>query len=151
MARITTRPSYAAPTCAVRIPAGNCAPYDPADWYWIVGGSTTQVYSSKVGDFVPVAYMLYVAWLTSGQIYTPPRQPTRIDTETNLAVVLAGHFRRPIPPAMLDSYKEAQAATYTPVDVTPKILHYMLNEIRDLQSKPPLTFEQFRQAVKDRT
>ena len=57
-------------------------PYNPANWYWIVGGSTTQVFSSVVGNYVPVTDATYVAWLASGG------KPTPIDTEQNLYQVL---------------------------------------------------------------
>jgi hypothetical protein len=33
------------------------------DWYWIVGGSTTQVYSSLRNAYVPITDAAYVSWL----------------------------------------------------------------------------------------
>ena len=45
--------------------------YDPSNWYWIVNGSTTQVYSSKAGDYVPVANATYVAWRAAGGVAKP--------------------------------------------------------------------------------
>jgi hypothetical protein len=51
-------------------------------WYWIVGGSTTEVYSSAARAYVAVDNGAYVAWLQSGGT------PTKIDTDANLKVVL---------------------------------------------------------------
>ena len=78
--------------------------YDPADWYWIVGGSTTQVYSSKpaVRDYVPVADPAYVAWLADGTL------PTNIDTEASLGEVLYPYRLRPIATGVLAGYLDEQ-------------------------------------------
>lgn len=37
---------------------------NPQDWYWVVGGSTTQVYSSKRNIYVPLSDTAYLTWLT---------------------------------------------------------------------------------------
>ena len=37
--------------------------YNPADWYWAIGNSTTQVWSSKVKGYVSVTDADYVEWL----------------------------------------------------------------------------------------
>lgn len=59
--------------------------FNPRDWYWILDNSTTQVFSSKVGNYVTVTDTTYVAWLSSGY------QPTqRNDTEGNLLADLNG-------------------------------------------------------------
>jgi Domain of unknown function (DUF4376) len=52
-----------------------------ADHYWIVGGSTTQVYSSKTNTYVPPDDADYVAW-------TAGKWATSIDSESELAAVL---------------------------------------------------------------
>jgi hypothetical protein len=44
---------------------------DLTDHYWIVGGSTTQVYSSNTNTYVPVADANYVAWQGEGKVATP--------------------------------------------------------------------------------
>lgn len=36
--------------------------YNPLDWYWFVGGNTSQVYSSARAEYVPVSDTTYVAW-----------------------------------------------------------------------------------------
>jgi hypothetical protein len=56
--------------------------YNPADWYWIVAGNTTQVYSSSRDEYVPLTDATYLAWLAAGNA------PTNIDTAANLAIVL---------------------------------------------------------------
>lgn len=56
--------------------------YIPSKWYWIVGGSTTQVFYSASGNYVPVTDAAYVAWLAAGNI------PKQIDTEQSLYQVL---------------------------------------------------------------
>jgi hypothetical protein len=126
-------------------------PFNIAKWYWTLDGNTTHVYSSAIGDLVPVGDPTYVAWLAR-PTDPPPNRPTRIKTIEELAEVLAPsrEVARPIPPALLDAYKEAQSRLLTPIDVTPKVVHFVYNEVRTLQGLPILTFEQFRQAIKDR-
>jgi hypothetical protein len=45
-------------------------PYTPANWYWIVAGSTTQVYSSAGVAYVSVLDGTYQAWRTAGNLPT---------------------------------------------------------------------------------
>ena len=44
--------------------------YNASNHYWIVGGSTTQVYSSASASYVAVADATYVAWLAAGNLPT---------------------------------------------------------------------------------
>lgn len=119
---------------------------DFADHYWTVGGSTTQVYSSARGDYVPIDDAAYQSWLAAGRTATDFG-----GSETELGALLGPHRTpRPNPAAILDGYKEGQAAAFTPFDQTAKFLHWLTNEVRVLQGKPTITFEQFRQAIKDR-
>ena len=53
--------------------------YNPVDWYWIVGGDLTQVFSSLRNTFVPVTDANYAAWGSA---------PSRIDTIDSLKAVL---------------------------------------------------------------
>ena len=57
-------------------------PYNPSNWYWIVGESTTEVYSSARAEYVSLTDATYTAWLASRN------HPTLIDTDANLQVVL---------------------------------------------------------------
>lgn len=41
-------------------------PFDFRDWYWIVTGGEPGVYSSAVGDYVPLADATYQAFLADG-------------------------------------------------------------------------------------
>lgn len=83
--------------------------FNPLDWYWIVGGDQTQVYSSARGIFVPVADPTYVAWLAIPG--TPPNVATKIDTAANLGQVLAAALARPTDAGVLDGYTTTQATT----------------------------------------
>lgn len=56
-------------------------PYNIQNWYWIVGGSTTQVYSSASASYVSVTDTTYEAWVSAGN------KATVIDNETDLAAV----------------------------------------------------------------
>jgi hypothetical protein len=42
----------------------------PTNWYWIVAGSTTEVWSSAQMQYVPVTDATYQAWLSAGGIAT---------------------------------------------------------------------------------
>jgi hypothetical protein len=115
--------------------------YEPKNWYWRVAGSTTQVYSSKAGDYVPVANATYQAWLASGGV------PTNIASEAELGDVLAPYALRPTAANVLDSYKESQASKLT-MEVVAKILLWCVNEIRALKGQAPITAQQFKTFVK---
>jgi hypothetical protein len=116
-------------------------PFRPRNWYWIVNGSTTQVYSSAVGNYVPVEDATYQAWLAGGD------NPTRIDTEANLGEVLATHSLRPTPAAILDGYTETQAVKLT-IETVAKILFNHENRIRTLAGQPTITAAQFKTFIK---
>lgn len=56
--------------------------YDPKDWYWVVGGDESRVFSSAVGDYIQPDAATYVAFLDDGN------SPTRILNEAELGEVL---------------------------------------------------------------
>lgn len=116
--------------------------FTPIDWYWIVAGSTTQVYSSKVGDYVPINNAAFLAWKAAGD-----KTPTPIATEGELGEVLAVHFLRPVPVAVLDSYKDAHAGKLT-IEVVAKVLFQIVNEIRALKGEAAITPAQFKNYIK---
>lgn len=62
--------------------------YQPDNWYWIVGGSADQVYSSARAGYVPVNDPAYVAWLAEEET----RQPTKIAVEADLFDVLRKQY-----------------------------------------------------------
>ncbi len=115
--------------------------FDPTNWYWIVAGSSSQVYSSKAGDYVQVANPAYVAWLGTGGV------PTPIASEAELGEVLAPYQLRPVPTAALDSYQDAHAKKIT-LEVIAKILLWLVNEVRTLKGQPTVSAAQFRAFVK---
>jgi hypothetical protein len=115
--------------------------FTPANWYWIVGGSVTQVYSSAVGDFVAVSNPTYQTWLAAGN------PPTTIDTEELLGGVLAAYSLRPIPAGILDGYTETQS-TKLAVEIVAKVLFWCVNEIRVLKGQPQVTPAQFKAFLK---
>jgi hypothetical protein len=80
--------------------------YKPSDWYWIVGGNgphiaapgdpftgdETRVFSSARLQYVPVSDPQYQTWIAQQKAVNGGSNPTtRIDTEANLAAVLADY------------------------------------------------------------
>jgi len=115
--------------------------YTPTDWYWIVAGDETKVFSSAIGEYVQPDNAAYVAWLGRGGV------PTRIASEDELGEVLANETVRPTNATVLDKYQDAHAKTLT-IKVVAKVLFYMVNEIRTLKGQQPITANQFRNFLK---
>ncbi len=115
--------------------------YNPKNWYWIVAGSTTQVFSSASGDYVPVSNPTYLAWKSDGTL------PTNIASEAELGEVLAPYQIRPAAANVLDGYKDSQASKLT-VEIIAKVLFRMANDIRALEGKQPVTAPQFKAFLK---
>jgi hypothetical protein len=67
-------------------------PYMIANWYWIVAGSITQVYSSARAEYVSVTDNVYIAWLAQGGV------PTPIATEGDLQGLFSQQFPSGWPP-----------------------------------------------------
>jgi hypothetical protein len=44
--------------------------FSPSNWYWLVAGNTTQVWSSASNAFVPLTNSTYEAWLSAGNAPT---------------------------------------------------------------------------------
>jgi hypothetical protein len=116
-------------------------PYTPSNWYWRVAADDTHVYSSKVGDFVPVADVAYQAWLGLGNA------PTNIVSAAELGEVLAPYSLRPVPAAVLDGYTESQAVKLT-VETVAKILFNHENRIRALAGQQSVGAAQFKAFIK---
>ncbi len=115
--------------------------YTPSDWYWIVAGSTAQVFSSASGTYVPVANQTYVEWLADGTL------PTRIGTEAELGEVLAPYNIRPVAANVLDAYQDTQARKLT-LEVVAKVLFNLVNEVRVLKGQSQINAAQFRTYLK---
>jgi hypothetical protein len=56
--------------------------YRPEDWYWLVAGDDTRLWSSRRAAYVLAEDAIYQAWLTEGHL------PTRIADEVELVDVL---------------------------------------------------------------
>jgi hypothetical protein len=106
--------------------------YDPRNWYWIVAGDETRVFSSATGNYVPANDATYIAWLADGT------KPTRILNETELGEVLADARVRPQRAAVLDAYKGQHAKRMTD-EVQTKALLWCINEILTLKGSAALT------------
>jgi len=121
-------------------------PFNSRDWYWFVGGDTTQAYSTKTVGFVPANDPGLVAWQNAGGT------PTQIDTRVGLGAVLAdaegsADELRPTDSNMLDGYQSRQSQSIVDHAVT-KLLFNHENRIRALEGKAALTPAQFRIALK---
>ena len=66
--------------------------YTPGNWYWIVAGDESRVYSSARARYVPPDDPIYTAWLQSGRL------PTRIASERDLVDVLLAQYPAGAPP-----------------------------------------------------
>mgnify|MGYP003404462322 FL=1 len=115
--------------------------FDPTNWYWIVGGDETKVFSSASGNYVQPSATAYVEWQADGTT------PTRIASDAELGEVLAPYSLRPVAAAVLDSYQDNQARKLT-IEVVAKVLFNLANEVRALKGQPALTAAQLRNYVK---
>jgi hypothetical protein len=106
--------------------------YTPQDWYWIIAGDQSKVFSSASGDYVLPSNPAYVAWLATG------KKPTRILNEAELGEVLADVRVRPTRATVLDAYKGQHAKRMTD-EIQTKALLWCINEIRTLKGEAPLT------------
>jgi len=116
-------------------------PFNPADWYWIVAGDETKLFSSATGNYVQPSNVTYAEWASDGTT------PTRIASEAELGEVLAPYSIRPIAATVLDGYQNVQARKLT-IEVVAKVLFNLANEIRALKGQSTLTAAQFRNYVK---
>ncbi|HVG51535.1 MAG TPA: DUF4376 domain-containing protein [Xanthobacteraceae bacterium] len=57
--------------------------YTVNDWYWTIGGDTTQVWSSRLAKFIPATDELYVMWKTGNMA---PDLATMAELEAIFAV-----------------------------------------------------------------
>lgn len=117
--------------------------YDPANWYWLVGDKApgTQVYSSAADAYVPLNNATYVSWLASGGT------PTNIDTEQNLADVLAA-AGQPLPPGAGTSDVQKNAL-FADIPQAVQVWAFAVdNRVRVLEGQAQRTVAQFKSYVK---
>lgn len=122
--------------------------YRVRDWYWIVNGSITQVFSSKAKAYVAVSNATYRAWLARGN------RPTPIPTEVKLFAVLAEEAIECLPDnvAGIEARRSNLIGKLTVEKVgivLATALFYHENRIRVLEKKPAITKAQFIAALKD--
>jgi hypothetical protein len=115
--------------------------YNPRNWYWLVGADADRVYSSAIGNFVPIANADYTAWLSAGNL------ATRIGSEADLGEVLAAYQLRPEAANVLDGYQDAHSRKLT-LEIVAKVLFNLVNEVRALKGQSQITAQQFRAYVK---
>lgn len=122
--------------------------YTPADWYWIVGGDESKVYSSKSGDYVPVSDAAYQAWTSDGTV------PTRTDSAASLGQTLSALALRPTANDVLSGYLDAEVDNII-IKRMFRILFNHENRIRAIErqlglngSPNPLTVAQARAAFR---
>jgi hypothetical protein len=117
-------------------------PYNPAKWFWVVAGSTTEVYSSAAVAYVGVDNTTYQAWLSRGN------EPTAITTEQELidVLTLAGV---PLPAGKSASSSVKQKLTDNVNLVLLRILFNHENRIRTLQGQAQITVAQFKNAIQN--
>jgi hypothetical protein len=118
-------------------------PYTVSDWYWIVAGDESRVFSSKVGNYVPVSDATYQAWLAASGA------PYRIANEEELGELLANARVRPADAAatVVDAYKDRHAREIT-LQVVAKWMLWATNEIRVLKGQESVSAAQFRNFLK---
>lgn len=115
--------------------------YNPFAWYWVVANSTTQVYSSAVGDYIPNTNTAFQIWLDAGNT------PTQIISEAELGEVLAPYSLRPVAANVLDGYQDKQSREIT-VAVIAKVLLWLVNDARTSKGQTAFTAAQFRTFIK---
>lgn len=130
--------------------------YTPENWYWKVAGSTTQVYSSAAGSYVPVSDAAYQAWLATQNGQLPDGSPmfnipSPIDSEQLLGDVLGRARQRPndVSPnqTLLDAYKGQQADIQF-LEVVTKVTFDLENRMRVLEGRPTVTGQQYKAHLK---
>ena len=116
-------------------------PFNASNWYWIVAGSTTQVYSSAAVAYVPVADVTYQAWLAGGNM------ATKIAVEQDLWDVLdAAGISLPSGASTSDAHK---GGMFDNVPAVVKAWAFAVdNRVRVLEGQLPRNANQFRTYVK---
>src|SRR5689334_22083647 len=109
--------------------------FNPLKGYWIVAGAVDKVFSTAVGDYVPISDPTYVAWLATGL------KPRKTPSETTLANVLTRYSLRPVNASVLAAYQTAKASALDQIQF--RMLFNHENRIRALNSQAPMTQQQF--------
>jgi hypothetical protein len=117
--------------------------YNPANWYWFVGGNEAQAFSSATGNYVPADDATFAAWKADGT------KPTRIASEAELGEVLADARVRPADEAstVVDAYKDRHSREVS-LQLVAKWMLWQTNETRALKGQAPISAAQFRNFLK---
>ena len=115
--------------------------FNPSDWYWIVGGDGTRVFSSARGDYFAASDATYAAWAADGTV------PTSIGSEAELGDVLAPYSIRPTAANVLDGYQDSQSKSLN-IQTVAKVMFFLTNQVRSLQGQTALSAAQFRALIK---
>lgn len=115
---------------------------DLTNWYWIVAGSTTQVYSSAAVAYVPVTDPIYLAWISNSL-----NKPLSIAVEQDLFDQLSDAGIAI--PAIATISDQEKTRLISRADKTIfKLLFNHENRIRVLEGKAAITKAQFISAIK---
>lgn len=68
--------------------------YNPSDWYWVVAGNSSVVWSSKARSYLAIDNQTYIDWVAKGGF------PTRILSEPELWDVLTAQYPNGLPPPL---------------------------------------------------
>lgn len=122
-------------------------PYGITNWYWVVAGSTTEVFSSKAKAYVAVSNSTYMAWLAEGY------KPTKIASVADLLDVLAEQAPECLPDnSEGNDARQRNLIGKLEIEKVGKVLATGLfiheNRIRALEGKAAITKEQFITALK---
>lgn len=117
--------------------------YFPINHYWIVAGSTTQVYSSANAGYRPITNPAYVAWLAFGN------KPTPIASENELWDVLAAQFPGGLPAGDSNAQDRKKVILIDKFgDDILTVLYEVDKRLRVLEAKPTITLAQFKTGLK---
>lgn len=106
-------------------------PYDAFNWYWIVANDETRRYGSVARDYIPISDLAYIEWANDGT------QPTRIDTEYNLGVVLGAYHprvKKPLPVEIARGYDDRRKADAADTPGAEALIDHE-NRIADLEQR----------------
>ena len=119
-------------------------PFNIADHYWIVGGSTIDVYSSRERRFVRVSDTMYQTWLATGRL------PTSILSSDELWQVLSEQYQDGLP---ADGSGDMVYAAYRVSKIDTAVLdvtHAVDTRLRTREGQPARTRAEFEEYCRSR-
>lgn len=111
--------------------------------YWFVGGDTSKAYSLDTGDYVLPSDPTYAAYVAAG------KHTQAILNEQELGeVVWVRKGAKPVPAGIVDGWVQVQVNAAD--KALAKTMFDIFNQVRALQSNPPVTWGQFVDYVKNK-